>query len=92
MVEFSLILVNPLLGHMVWRMGRAGGEIDEERLVRHDGLLGPDPSDGVVGQVLSKVIAFLRRLGRLDRRGTFLQRGIPLVVLAADEPIEILEA
>ena len=68
-----------------------GREVDEERLVRHQRLLLADPADAVVGQVLGEVIALLGRRRRLDRRRAVVQGRVPLVVLAADEPVELLE-
>ena len=46
----------------------------------------------MVGQVLGEVVALLGCLRRLDRSQPFVQRRVPLVVLAADEPVEVLEA
>ena len=43
-------------------------------------------------QVFGEVVALGRRLRRLDRRGALIQRRIPLVVLAADEAVEVFEA
>src|SRR6185436_14624718 len=51
-VEPALVLRRPLRRHVVWRMGRAGGEVGEEGLVRHQRLLLADPLDGTVRQVL----------------------------------------
>ena len=59
-----------------------------KRLVRHECLLGADPVDGVVGQVLGQVAALLWGSGRLDRIQPLVQSRIPLVVLAADEPVK----
>ena len=92
LVELALVLVRPLLRHVVRRMGRAGREVDEERLVGRERLLLADPVDGLVGHVLHEVVALLGRLLRLDRRGALVQRRVPLVGLAADEAVEILEA
>ena len=48
--------------------------------------------DRLVGHVLGEVVALLRRLRRLDRRGPFVERRVPLVRLAAEEAVEVLEA
>ena len=92
LVELALVLVGPLLRHVVRRMGRAGREVDEERLVGREGLLLTDPGDGLVGHVLHQVVALLGRLLWLDRRGALIERRVPLVRLAADEAVEVLEA
>ena len=90
--ELALVLVDPLLGHVVRRVGRAWREVDEERLVAHQRLLLARPGDGLVRQVLGQVVAFGRRLRWLDRRGAFVEGRVPLIVLAADEAVEVLES
>ena len=92
LIELALVLVGPLLGHVVRRVGRAGREVDEERLVRGERLLLRDPLHRLVGHVVHQVVALLGRLLRLDRRGALIQRRVPLVGLAADEAVEVLEA
>ena len=74
------------------RVRRAGREVDEERLVRHQRLLLADPADRLVGHVLGEVVALLRRRSRLDRRRALVERRVVLVGLAADEAVEVLEA
>ena len=91
LIELALVLVDPLLGHVVRGMAGAGREIHEERLVRHQRLLLARPLDRLVGQVLGEVIALLGCLLRLDRRRAFVNGRIPLVGLAADEPVEVFE-
>ena len=92
LVELALVLVGPLLRHVVWRVRRAGREVDEERLVGRETFLLSDPPNRLVGHVLHQVVAFLRRLLWFDRRGPLVERWIPLVGLAADETVEVLEA
>ena len=92
LVELAPVPVGPLLGHVVGGVGGAGGEVDEERLVAHQGLLLVDPLDGLVGHVLHQVVALFGRLGGLNRGGALVQRRVVLVRLAADEPVEVLEA
>ena len=50
-----------------------------------------DPGDRLVGHVRHEVVALFGRLLRLDRRRAFVERGIPLVGLAADEAVEVFE-
>ena len=92
LVELALVLVGPFLGHMVGRVGRAGREVDEERLVGRQRLLLRDPGHGLVGHVLHEVVALFGRLLGLDRRGALVERRVPLVRLAADEAVEVFEA
>ena len=90
-VELTLVLVGPLLWDVVGGVRRAGGEVDEERLVRHQGLLLTHPSHGAIGQILGQVISLFGGGRRLNRGGAVIERRIPLVVLATDEPVEGLE-
>ncbi len=92
LVEFALVFVGPFLRHVVRGMGGAGREVGEERLVGCQRLLLRDPCHGLVGHVLHEVVALFGRLLRFDRRGPFVNRRVPLVRLAAEEAIEILEA
>ena len=74
------------------RVRRAGREVHEERLVGHQRLLLAHPPDRLVRHVLGEVVALFRRLLRLDRRRALVDRRIPLVGLAAEEAVEVLEA
>ena len=91
MRELTLVLVRPFLGHVVRSVRGAGREIHEEGLVGHERLLCPDPVDGVISQVLGEVVALLGRLLGLDRVETLIEGGVPLIVLASDEAVEVLE-
>src|SRR4029450_11653040 len=77
---------------MVWCWGGAGREVHEEGLVGRERLLLRDPGHGLVGHVLHEVVTLFGRLLRLARRGALVQRRVPLVRPAADEPVEVLEA
>ena len=66
-VELALVAVGPLLRDVVGGVGGAGGEVDEERPVRHQRLLLTHPADGVVGEVLGQVVALLGGGRWLDR-------------------------
>ena len=55
--ELALVLRDPLLGHVVRGVRRAGGEVHVERLVRRERLLGADPVDRLVGHVRGEVVA-----------------------------------
>ena len=73
-------------------MGGAGGEVDKEGLVGGEHLLLSNPLDGLVGHVRHEVVALLGSLLVLDRRGALVERRIPLVRLATEEAVEVLEA
>jgi hypothetical protein len=92
LVEPALVLGDPVRGNVVRRVRGAGREVDEERLLGRDRLLLADVADRLVGQVLHQVVALLGGAVRLDRRRAVVQLGIELVVLAADEAEEVLEA
>ena len=92
LVELALVLVGPFLRDMVRGVGRARREIDEERLVGGKRLLLANPPDGLVGHVIHQVVPLLGGLVRLDRRGPLVEGRVPLVRLAAEEPVEVLEA
>ena len=77
---------------LVGRVRGARREVHEERLVGDERLLLTGPGDRLIGQVLGQVIALGRRFRRLDRRRAFIERRVPLVILATDEAVEIFEA
>ena len=75
---------------MVGRVGGTGREIHEERLVRRHRLLGLDPVDRLIGHVLGEVVVLL--LGRIDLLDAVVDQRSPLVGLAANEAVELVEA
>ena len=84
--------VHPLLLRMMRRMGSAGHVIEEERLVGIGLVDAVHPIDSVVGHRGNQV-PFTRRLAceRIDLRGVAEQVRPPLVGIAADETVEIIE-
>src|SRR5271166_2837708 len=73
-------------------MGGTRCEVGEERLVGLHGALLADPGDGLVGHVVGEVVARRWRGWRLDRGGALVERRVELIGLAADEPVEVVEA
>ena len=71
---------------------RAGAEMQVERLVRGDLLGVGDELDGLVGQILGQVIPLLRGARRLHLVVVIDQVRMPLAGVAAEEPVEPLEA
>ena len=55
LVELALVLVGPLLGHVVGRVGRAGREVDEEGLVR-----APAPSAATIQAMALSVMSSMK--------------------------------
>ena len=84
-------LVHPFLGRVMRRVRGAGRVLDEDRLARV-GLVDPrHVVDGVVGHRGDQVPARLAVEG-IDLRGVAEQVRLPLVGVAADEAVEVLEA
>src|SRR5215510_3548607 len=73
-------------------MSRSVGNVGEERPIRSADLLFTDPCDRLVGQVVTQVITFFCCLRRINATRTVKQDGRKLVHLAAQEPVEFLEA
>ena len=90
-VEPAGVAIGPLLRHVVGCVGGAGGEVDEERLVRHQRLLLSDPVDRPVGHVLGEVVVTVGCRVGLDRHRVAVDGRRPLVGLGADEAVEVLE-
>ncbi len=75
---------------MVRSVGGTRGEIDEERLVRRERFLELHPRNGLVSHVRHEIVAFVVRCG--DSSHPVIDRGIPLVGLAAEETVELVES
>ena len=75
---------------MMRRMCGTGGEVDEERLIRRQRLLETHPVDCLIGHVRGEVVVGV--FGRLHFRGSVMDNGCPLVRLATDEAVELVEA
>ena len=88
----AAVAVEPPPGRLVRRMARAGGEVEEERLVGCGRAQLAHVADGAVGQVLAEVVAVGGRAGRHDRVVVLEQRRHELVGLATMEAIPTLEA
>ncbi len=71
-------------------MRGTGREVDEERLIRRQRLLVLHPVDRMVGHVGHEVVVRVCR--RLDLVHAVIEQRRPLVGLAADEAIELVEA
>ena len=91
-VEGAGVAVRPFGEHMVGRMSGARADVGEPGFVRCDHRRITDEFDGPVGHVLGEVVTLLRRGGRLDRMAVVDQLRVPLVGLAAHEPVEPVEA
>ena len=67
LVELALVLVGPLLGHVVWRVGGPRREVDKEGFVGSQRLLLRDPGRRLVGHIGHEVVALFRGLFWFDR-------------------------
>ena len=84
-------LVHPLLGRVMWRVRGAGRVLDEDRLAGVGLVDARDVVDRVVRHAGDEVPARLAVEG-IDLGGVAEQIRLPLVGVAADKAVEILEA
>ena len=92
LVELAPVGVAPLGGHVVGSVGRAEREPHQERTL---GLVASQlahPGDRLVGEVLAQVVALVGGTGRVDVGVVADQLGRPVVGVAAEEPVVVLEA
>ena len=88
--EPAAVARRPFRPDVVRGMGGTWREVDEERFVRHQRPLLPDPGDRAVAQVLGEVVLGICR--HLERDRVLVQgRGV-LVGLTGQEAVEVLEA
>ena len=90
LIELAFVFGDPLFGHVVRSMRCSRSEVDEEGFVRREGLLEFHPVDGMIGHVGHEVVAGIVRRG--DHVEAVIEGGRPLVGLAADEAVELVEA
>ena len=88
-VEPTLVLRDPLLRRVVRGVRRARREVHEEGLVRRQRLLELHPGDRLVRHVRHEVIVRVSR--DLDRVHAVVEVRRPLVGLAAEEAVELVE-
>ena len=94
LVELALVLVRPGLRHVMRGVAAAGGEVDEERLLR---VLGPhavQPLDRLVGHRVRQVVGVLLVVELRRRPDDLLvlrQARVPLAGPAAEEAVEVVE-
>ncbi len=72
--NWPAVALDPLRRRVVRRVARAGGEVEEERLLGVDGAQVAEVLDGAVGQVLAEVVALVERARRLHRVVVVVQR------------------
>ncbi len=75
---------------MMRRVGRAGREVNEGRFVRRQGLRVLDPGPRLLRHVGHEVV--VRVVGQFDLRDAVVQVRRPLVRLAPEETVELVEA
>ena len=90
LVELAFVFVGPHFGDMVRGVDGARCVIHEKGLVRRHRLLRLDPIDRLVGHIDGEVIAF--RFRRIHFGNAVVDQWIPLIRLAADEAIELVES
>ena len=89
--ELAFVLRGIGLGRVMRSVRRAGGEVHVERLVGRERLLRVHPGQRLIGHVGREVIA--RRFHvRIHARRAVIDHRVPLVGLAADEAVELVES
>ena len=91
-VELPGVLRDVLLRGVVRSVVRAGAEPQVPGLLGRGRLAVGDERDRFVGQVLGQVVAVLGHRWLVDVVVVLDQRRVPVVGLAADEPVEAVEA
>ena len=93
-VKFAFIFVGLFLGNMKWPVRGATGPIHEERFVWREGLVLPQPGDGVVGEIFAYVIIVMPAgsMRMLNIVGVPNELWLPLRCFAADKPVEVFES
>src|SRR4029077_14247551 len=89
LIELALISLDVFLRHMMRRVQRACGEVDEEWLVGSQCMPRLHPGDGLVGHVYREVVVGIMR--RLHSGSPVKNRRRPLIGLATDEAVELVE-
>ena len=92
LVEDAPVRVDPLGRHVVRRMHRPEGEVQEEGLAGRALLLVLDHADRLIGQVLAQVVAVLGAAGRVDVVVVAHEVRRPVVGVALEEAVVALEA
>ncbi len=90
LIELAFPAIDPELGHVVRRVRRAGSEVDEGGLVGRHGLLVPDPGPRLVRHVGHEMV--FRVVRQFEVRDAVVDQRRPLVGLAAEETVELVEA
>ena len=91
LVELALELRDPLLRRVMRRVGRARRVVGHPGLLRRHRVQHAQARDRVVGHVHVEEVVLLA-VRRLDRLDVLDERRLPLVGVAADEAVEVLEA
>ena len=92
-VELALVLVGPLLGDVVRRVGGAGGVVDEPRLVGVLRAHGVQPLDRLVGDVVGEVVELpVLALGHAEGRVVLRDDRVVLAGGTGQEAPPVVEA
>ena len=88
-VELAFVLVGPFLEDLVRPVTGTRRPVEEERLVRREGLMPAQPVDAALREVFAQMIPFVLR--RLDLVGVLDEARFPLRGFAGEEAVEIVE-
>src|SRR5262245_42404120 len=73
------------------RMGGAGRIVQQPRLAGCERVMHAHPCNRFVCEIAIQNVAWVAEI-RLNRRGVLVQCRMPLVAVAAEEPVEVFEA
>ena len=76
---------------MVRSVSGSGRVVTEERLFRSNSFLHADPFDGLISDVVVKVVIGIAKI-RINRLGSFCHRRSPLTRVTPEESVEVVEA
>jgi hypothetical protein len=72
-------------------VGGASRVVQQPRLARCERVLHTHPRNCLIGQIAVEYVVRVAQI-RLDRRGILVQRRVPLVTVAPNEPVEVFKA
>ena len=91
-VELASVPIAPLGGDVAGRVGCAEGEPQQEGTARLVAPQTAEPGDRLLRQILAEVVALLGGAGRIDVTVVPDQFRAPMVGIAAQESVRVLEA
>src|SRR5262249_32294084 len=91
LVELSFVFCYPFFWCVMWCMRSSSRIVKEPRLVGRKRVLHLHPGNRFVGQITVEYVIGLSEI-RLNWPGVLIQSRMPLIGVASDEAVKILEA